>query len=129
MKRFLMGTVVAIAFAGAPLKLNNLIDLLNEAYPIDSAKRQALSLCALSDPSFNRLDRTARESCYRRHGTAPAMATARARMGLAPNSVALQKALAWKGAPAKACGGWGHGRGQENPRIHYLPDRRSNAGH
>jgi len=24
--------------------------------------------------------------------------------------------------------GWGHGRGQENPRIHYLPDRRSDAG-
>ena len=24
--------------------------------------------------------------------------------------------------------GWGHGRGQENPRIHYLPGRRSDAG-
>src|SRR6267142_6476279 len=24
--------------------------------------------------------------------------------------------------------GWGRGRGQENPRIHYLPDRRSDAG-
>ena len=24
--------------------------------------------------------------------------------------------------------GWGRGRGEENPRIHYLPDRRSNAG-
>jgi hypothetical protein len=23
----------------------------------------------------------------------------------------------------------GHGRGQENPRVHYLPDRGSDAGH
>jgi hypothetical protein len=23
---------------------------------------------------------------------------------------------------------WGHGRGQENPRIHYLPDYHPDAG-
>ena len=30
--------------------------------------------------------------------------------------------------PAPSGQGWGHGRGQENPRIHYLPGRRSDAG-
>jgi hypothetical protein len=29
---------------------------------------------------------------------------------------------------AAAGQGWGRGRGQENPRNHYLPDRRSDAG-
>jgi hypothetical protein len=88
MKRFLIGTVavVAVAFAGAPLKLNNLIDLLSQVYPTDSAKRQALDVCVRLDPSFNRLDRAARESCFQRQGT--------------PNPVTLQNALAWEGASA-----------------------------
>jgi hypothetical protein len=98
MKPFLLGTVVGIAFTGAALQIQNLASLVYEIYPIDPAKRQALAMCALADPNFNRLRPIARDACYRHELTATVTA-ARATISLAPNPVALQEALAWEGAP------------------------------
>lgn len=42
-----------------------LVNLYKDAYPDDQSKRVALSECFRENHAFNRLDRAAREDCYR----------------------------------------------------------------
>jgi len=47
--------------------------LYQQVYPSEPAEREALQLCILQDPGFNRLDAAQREGCYR-HALLPSAA-------------------------------------------------------
>ena len=99
MKSLLLVAMVGVSAAGATLQPSNFTNFLDEIYPVDVSKRQALNLCMLRDPNFNRLASSAREACYAHELDGPKLAAARATTGVAPNDVALHQAAAWEDAP------------------------------
>jgi hypothetical protein len=99
MKPLLLAAMVSVSAVGAALEPGNLTSVINDIYPLDAAKRQALNLCMLRDPNFNRLASAAREVCYRHELDEPQLAAARATIGVAPNDVELHQAAAWENAP------------------------------
>jgi len=64
-------------------------DTLQHIYPSDPAQRQALDQCFLEDHRFDRLNRGAREACYRRSEAAHAAADPSARIRANSNFVDL----------------------------------------
>jgi hypothetical protein len=99
MKPFLLGVVIGVGAAAVALQPKIATTFLDQIYPLDAAKRQALDLCMLEDPNFNRLAPSAREACYRHQLSVPVLAAARATTGVAPNQVDIGQAVAWGGAP------------------------------
>lgn len=63
------GVMVASAAGGNPAAV---WDTLQHIYPSDPMQRQALDQCFLEDHRFDRLDRGARDACYRRSAAAHA---------------------------------------------------------
>lgn len=57
-----VGASVGVA-AAYPAALGDIVD---QVYPMDAARREALDRCSMAEQGFNRLDPTAREACYRR---------------------------------------------------------------
>jgi hypothetical protein len=49
-------------------------ETLQQIYPSDPMQRQALDQCFMEDHRFDRLDRAAREACYRRNAAARGVA-------------------------------------------------------
>ena len=64
MKLRITVAIVGITVAAAATQLGPIGTLLGEIYPKDAAKAEALRLCILSNPEFNRLDSAARGACY-----------------------------------------------------------------
>lgn len=98
MNPFFYGAIFGGAVAGAALQPTIATNFLADIYPVDPAKRQALALCILENPEFNRLSSTSRDSCYQRELT-PTLTATRVSTSVAPNPVALEQAPAWQGAP------------------------------
>jgi hypothetical protein len=65
------GVMAASAAGGNPAAV---WETLQQIYPGDPMQRQALDQCFMEDHRFDRLDRTAREACYRRSAAARAAA-------------------------------------------------------
>lgn len=99
MRRLLVATVIGIAAGVAAMQLKTVSGFFASIYPTDPAKREALDLCILADPNFNRLDRSAREACYRHALGASVPPETSTRAGSAPNQVDLQHAVGQSGAP------------------------------
>jgi hypothetical protein len=64
MKPLIIVTFVGLTGAVAAAQIGPVPGLLNDIYPKDAAKAEALRLCILANPNFNRLDGTARDACY-----------------------------------------------------------------
>jgi hypothetical protein len=64
MKRPIVAAFVGLAAVAATAQFSPSTGLLNDIYPKDPARAEALRLCMLADPNFNRLDGVAREACY-----------------------------------------------------------------
>lgn len=65
MKPLIIATLVGLTAAVAVGQLRPVNRLLGDIYPRDAARAEALKLCMLANPNFNRLDGAAREACYR----------------------------------------------------------------
>jgi hypothetical protein len=92
MKVPLIAAIVAVAAGGTGLQPNSVIEFYNQVYPSDPAKRQALDLCILEDPNFNRLSAVARTSCYRHARGELTLAESLVWTGIAPNQLDLRQA-------------------------------------
>ncbi len=57
--------VVGIASIAAIVRPDAVSAVLQQLYPSDPQKRQALAECFTQDPRFDRLDLAARQACYR----------------------------------------------------------------
>jgi hypothetical protein len=64
MKRLIVATFVGLTAAAAASQFGPIHSLLDDIYPKNAAKAQALRLCILANPNFNRLDGAARDACY-----------------------------------------------------------------
>jgi hypothetical protein len=64
MKRLIVATFVGLTAAAAAAQFGPIRSLLDDIYPKDAARAQALRLCMLANPNFNRLDSAARDACY-----------------------------------------------------------------
>jgi hypothetical protein len=64
-KRLLVALVVAAAGGFVVMHPGAVKAFYEDIYPSDPAKRQALELCFMRDPNFNRLNPGQREACYR----------------------------------------------------------------
>jgi len=64
MKSLIIATFIGLTAAAAASQFGPINRLLDDIYPKDAAKAQALRLCMLADPNFNRLDSAARDACY-----------------------------------------------------------------
>jgi len=64
MKPLIVATLVGLTVAAAASQFGPIHSLLDDIYPKDAARAQALRLCMLANPNFNRLDTTARDACY-----------------------------------------------------------------
>ena len=64
MKRLVIAALVGLAVATAAAHFRPVNSVLDDIYPKDTAKADALRLCILANPNFNRLDRAARDACY-----------------------------------------------------------------
>lgn len=91
MKRLLIATAIGIAAGVVAVQSQPVADILHNVYPSDPNKQQALDLCMLADPNFNRLDSSTRDACYRHAGSAPMLAVAPATTVNAPNPVDLKQ--------------------------------------
>jgi hypothetical protein len=80
------GVMVASAAGGNPAAV---WDTLQHIYPSDPTQRQALDQCFLEDHRFDRLNRGAREACYRRSEAAHAAADPSTRIRANSNFVDL----------------------------------------
>jgi hypothetical protein len=100
MKPSLLAAVAVLAGTAA-FESQPISNLLADVYPNDTAKRQALNLCMLADPKFDRLDGAARDACYQ-HAFAPAasMAMSTPVVSPPPNQVDLRQAAGRGVAPA-----------------------------
>jgi len=58
------GVGLTVAFNGNP------IGAVQDAYPSDRVKQEALRRCGVADPQFSRFSRDDRENCYRTYFTA-----------------------------------------------------------
>jgi hypothetical protein len=64
MKRLIIATLVGLTAAVAAAQFGPVNRLLGDIYPRDAARAEALKLCMLANPNFNRLDSAARDACY-----------------------------------------------------------------
>ena len=64
MKLFIVAIAVGAAIGIVASQLDPVRDFVADIFPKDAAKRQALNLCILAEPNFNRLDAAARDRCY-----------------------------------------------------------------
>lgn len=64
MKPLIIATLVGLTAAVAAAQLGPVNRLLNDIYPRDAARAEALKLCMLANSNFNRLDAAARDACY-----------------------------------------------------------------
>jgi hypothetical protein len=64
MKPGIIATFVGLAAAAGATQLSLVNSLLDDIYPKDAARAEALRLCILANPNFNRLDSAARDACY-----------------------------------------------------------------
>ena len=64
MKRLIVATFVGLTAAAVASQFGPIRTLLDDIYPKDATKAQALRLCMLANPNFNRLDSAARDACY-----------------------------------------------------------------
>jgi hypothetical protein len=64
MKRLMIATFIGLTVATAASQFGPINSLLDDIYPKDAGKAQALRLCVLANPNFNRLDSAARDACY-----------------------------------------------------------------
>lgn len=64
MKRLFVATFAGLTVAAAASQFGPIQSLMDNIYPKDAARAQALRLCMLANPNFNRLDSAAREACY-----------------------------------------------------------------
>ena len=90
----LVGLTVAASVAG----LGPVGKLLDDIYPKNAAKAEALRLCILANPNFNRLDSDARDACYY-HAFAEQALTppVQATESKAPNQVDFRQSSALSG--------------------------------
>jgi hypothetical protein len=72
MKPLILAIVIGAVTGIAASQTTPISHIISDIFPKDAARRQALSLCILADPSFNRLDSAARDQCYRHALVAPA---------------------------------------------------------
>jgi len=88
-----VAAVVTLLAGTAAFQFQPISNLLAEVYPNDAAKREALNLCTLSDPKFDRLDVAARDACYH-HAFAAAASTvlSAAVVSPPPNQIDLRQA-------------------------------------
>jgi hypothetical protein len=63
-KRLFVATFIGLTVAAAASQFGPIRSLLDDIYPKDAARAQALRLCMLANPNFNRLDSAARDACY-----------------------------------------------------------------
>jgi hypothetical protein len=99
MKRLLIATIIGITAGIVAVQARPVANILHDIYPSDPAKRQALDLCILGDPNFNRLDLSAREACYRHAASAPTLEIAPTTTVSAPNPVDLKQDAGRGAAP------------------------------
>jgi hypothetical protein len=99
MKPLLVATIIAIAAGVASTQSTVVLGFIAEIYPSDLAKREALYLCALANPNFNRLDPAARDTCYQHAFATPAAQGNQVLTASAPNEVDLRQAAGRTGAP------------------------------
>jgi hypothetical protein len=64
MKLRIIVALVGLTAAAAATQWGPIGTLVNDIYPKDAAKADALRLCILANPNFDRLDSTARAACY-----------------------------------------------------------------
>jgi hypothetical protein len=67
---FLAGIAGMMAVSAAGTRPAAVWETLQQLYPSDPTQRQALDQCFMEDHRFDRLDRAAREGCYRRSAAA-----------------------------------------------------------
>lgn len=80
--------IVAISVGVAAQHPDSVKSFYQQLYPNDESKRQALDLCFLANPTFNRLDPEARDACYRQRLIRPkAGATVTTQMASAVGNV------------------------------------------
>ena len=91
MKRLLLVSAIGIISAIVALQFKTVTNFYNDIYPRDTSRREALKLCILEDPSFNRFDSHARDNCYLHAGTQPTLAVEPAATGTAPNPVDMRQ--------------------------------------
>ena len=105
----------------------------NQPKPIrDIAWKAQLRLCAryrrLARPASRPMSSPPRSPASWPASSGPSPGRCRRRQADRRKRVIASKGGASEPSDTLPGQGWGHGRGQENPRIHYLPDRRSDAG-
>jgi hypothetical protein len=92
MKPLFVATIIGIAAAGAAMKSEAVSGFVADIYPKDSVRREALNLCALANPNFNRLDPAARDACYGHAFATLASTEPLVLTGRAPNQIDLGRA-------------------------------------
>jgi hypothetical protein len=97
--KLLLAAIIGIVAGAAAVQRGAVSDFLADIYPTDSTKRQALDLCIFADPNFNRLDRAARDACYRRISTSPMSPAYLTRAINAPNQIDLRQRASVANAP------------------------------
>jgi hypothetical protein len=101
MKPSILTAMLGIATAAAAMQSTTVRHFLSGIYPNDTARREALNLCMLADPKFDRLDGAARYACYR-HAFAASAAAALVTPSVAraPNQVDFRQAADRSNAPS-----------------------------
>ena len=64
------GIAGIIVVSAAGMRPAAVWEIFQQIYPSDPMQRQALDQCFMEDHRFDRLDRAAREACYRRNAAA-----------------------------------------------------------
>ncbi|MBV8778139.1 MAG: hypothetical protein JO032_17815 [Alphaproteobacteria bacterium] len=101
MKPSILATTLGIAAAVAATQSTPVHHFLGEIYPSDTAKREALNLCMLADPKFDRLDGAARYACYEHAFAASGSAAlAAASVARAPNQLDFRQAADRRNVPS-----------------------------
>jgi hypothetical protein len=99
MKPLLVATIIGIAAGVAATQTTAVSGFLGEIYPANPARREALNLCLLADPSFNRLNPAARDACYEHAFGEPAPQGTPMAAGSTANQVDLRRATSLTSAP------------------------------
>jgi hypothetical protein len=91
----IVATVVGLTVAAAVAQFGPVKGLLDDIYPKDAAKAQALKLCILANPDFDRLDSAARNACYHHaFGEQASVSSALSPDFRTPNQVDLRQSAA-----------------------------------
>jgi hypothetical protein len=99
MKLILIATIVGITGCGLAMQSKTVLGFWANIYPTDPARREALNLCALADPNFNRVSAGARTACYQHTFEKPAPQVTAATAGIGANQVDLRRAASATSAP------------------------------